>query len=178
MTSLHAIIQDVKAHHGTISASGGRIHLRAPAPLPPQLVKLIREEKPALLLYLNQVAAGDGFPNEWGDGYLKLCRMPRPDAYSAPEWQQLKADAGYFLDAWATQCSVLGWSLADVFGIALTAPQARHDAKGLVPLLDGKKIMAVTAELAVIEATMGRRQRYFRRPHKPSCATAPIWSLK
>ena len=178
MTSLHAIIQGVKAHHGTIFAAGDKIHLRAPAPLPPQLMNLIREEKPALLLYLNQVAAGDGFPNEWRDGYARLCRMPRPDAYSGPEWQQLIDDAGYFLDAWASQCSALGWSLVDVFGVALTAPQARHDAKGLVPLLDGKKIVAVTAELAVIETAGGSRQRYFRRTHKPSCAIGPIWSLK
>jgi hypothetical protein len=118
------------------------------------------------------------FPDEWNNGYLKLCRMRRPEAYSAAEWQQLKDDAGYFLDRWASQCVTLGWTLDDVFAVALTAPQARHDAKGLVPLLDGKRIVAVTADLAVIETAMGRRQRYFRRTHKPSCAITPIWSLK
>jgi hypothetical protein len=103
--------------------------------------------------------------------------MRCPDAYYPAEWQQLRDDAGYFLERWAGQCSSLGWSLVDVFGVALTAPQARHDAKGLVPLLDGKKIVAVTAELAVIETATGNRLRYFRRKHKPSCPIAPIWSL-
>lgn len=65
MTTLQTIIHEVKAHQGTIFVVGDKIHLRAPAPLPPRLIDDIREKKPALLLYLPQVAAGAGIPDEW-----------------------------------------------------------------------------------------------------------------
>lgn len=166
MTMPQAIVEAVHAAGGHISVDGVNIRLQAPKPLPMATLDLIKANKPALIMYLRQPAHGDiertaiieheaGFPREWEDGFATLCTMPRPDAYLQTEWQQLIDDAGYFLDQWASQCSKLGWSLADVFGVALGAPQTRHDCKGLVPMLRGMRVMAVTSDYAVIQTRTG-----------------------
>ena len=57
----------------------------------------------------------------------------------------------------------LGWSWIDLFGCDDERPFARVDKKGLVWLLNGNRLVAITADAAVIETKSGARQTFRRR---------------
>jgi hypothetical protein len=56
----------------------------------------------------------------------------------------------------------LGWTDADLFGCDDIRPYARIDRMGLVWLLNGRRVVAVTADTAAIETESGT-QMTFRR---------------
>ena len=58
----------------------------------------------------------------------------------------------------------LEWGLYDVFGVNAVKPLVRLDAAGLVRLLNGRPIVALTEAEAVIECETGARQTYRRKP--------------
>jgi hypothetical protein len=104
--------------------------------------------------------------------------MPRPDAYSREDWATLIDDCGKFLDQWARQCSMLGWTMADLFQVHMSAPQIRHDLKGLIPLLRGNRIIDITRDTATLETSTGARQTFTRKSPSPDGPKGPIWELK
>jgi hypothetical protein len=57
---------------------------------------------------------------------------------------------------------VLGWGPLHLFGCDRERPWARIDHAGLIWLLGGHKIVALTADTAVIETATGARQTYRR----------------
>ena len=78
-------------------------------------------------------------------------------------WETLKTDAVGFLERWGAQAARLGWATLDVFGVNAVRPFERLDAAGLIRLLDGRSILALTASEAVIEAPPYARQAYRRK---------------
>jgi len=70
-------------------------------------------------------------------------------------WQQAVEDGRAFLAKWGGQAEALGWSARDLFGLhqppAKPHPSysrlSRYDETGLVWLLDGRKVLALTAEM-------------------------------
>ena len=79
-------------------------------------------------------------------------------------WVQFLEDASAFrASGFAEQAKALGWTDADLFGCDDTRPFARIDCMGLVWLLKGDRIVALTAEGAVIEAKNGSRLTYRRK---------------
>jgi hypothetical protein len=69
----------------------------------------------------------------------------------------------------------LGWSDLDLFGVDADRPYTRLDGLGLVPALDGCKIVALTAEGVILETPGGARQSYRRRPVQPGRVL--VWKL-
>jgi hypothetical protein len=68
-------------------------------------------------------------------------------------------DCGHFTDnGWDQRAAELGWTPFDLFGCDRSKPFARIDRCGLLWLLDGRQLRALTAETAVIENA---------RPHEP-----------
>ena len=67
-----------------------------------------------------------------------------------------------FTERWAAQASRLGWTAHDVFGVNQVKPFERLDGAGLVRLLNGRPVVALTEVEAVIECPNGARQ-VFRR---------------
>ena len=61
----------------------------------------------------------------------------------------------------------LGWSDLDLFGVDADRPYTRIDQLGLVPALDGCKIISLSAEGATLETPGGARQSYHRKPDQP-----------
>lgn len=114
------------------------------------------EERAALVEF------GAGVPREWAEGFAVLCVMPCPDAYSQRRWEQIRNDGGLFLDQWGRQAAALGWRAVDVFGVNPDAPAWRYDGMGLVPLLEGRRVVAITADTARIECGRGVYQTYYR----------------
>lgn len=126
-------------------------------------------ERAALIQY------GAGVPSEWAEGYARLLTLPRPNSYSDAAWQTLIDDGGRFLDAWARQAAALGWDAADLFGVHPKAPAARPDCMGLVPLIGGGAVVAITEATARIRFPTGSEQTYYRRP---PAAGIPVWTLE
>ena len=108
-------------------------------------------------------APAEGVPREWISGVNRLQNLPFPPVVDSDRWQRLKADAEVFLGKWGAQAARLGWPPTDVFGMNATKPFERLDAAGLVWLLNGRPVVALTASEAVIQCSTGSRQTFRRK---------------
>lgn len=78
-------------------------------------------------------------------------------------WAQFITDARAFCaSGFAEQAKALGWTNADLFGCDDERPFARIDCLGLIWLLNGDRLLALTADAAVIE-TKGSRLTFRKR---------------
>ena len=93
--------------------------------------------------------------------------MPPPRNYPERPWQQLIVDAERFLGDWAAQGAALGWPTWELFGCHRRAPWGRIQGMGLILLLRGDKIGALTESEAVIRTATGAHQTYHRKPFDP-----------
>jgi hypothetical protein len=78
-------------------------------------------------------------------------------------WRQAIDDSRCFLAVWGDQAEALGWTADDLFGLHPAAPLARRDAMGLVWLLRGRTVMALTATEAIIRASSDATLTFRRR---------------
>src|SRR5919106_2314156 len=90
-----------------------------------------------------------GVPAEWRQGIARLRDAPCPHRYPLHAWQQLILDAEGFLGRWGAQAARLNWPTWELFGCHRRAPWQRLDAIGLVLLLRGKELAALTGGEAV-----------------------------
>ena len=73
-------------------------------------------------------------------------------------WCQFIADVSAFrASGFAEQATALGWTDADLFGCDDKRPYARIDCMGLIWLLNGNRLLALSADTAVIEMMDGAR---------------------
>jgi hypothetical protein len=115
----------------------------------------------------------------WEKGVARLAATLPPRDYPARAWEQLIADAERFLDDWAQQAAALGWPTWELFGCHRRAPWGRIQGMGLVLLLRGDEIAALTATEAAIRTGTAGRQRYRRNPADPlhSAERCQVWEL-
>ncbi len=97
------------------------------------------------------IIEANGIPRAWAEGFATLCAKPCPSSYAPQRWAQLMDDGGRFLDTWGRQAAALGWMAVDVFGVSPDAPETAYHGMGLVPLLTGRKVVAITADTARID---------------------------
>jgi hypothetical protein len=127
-----------------------------------------RNERSLSLTSAPKALQGNGMALEdWAVGVSRLKTMPAPHTYPAPAWQQLIVDAEQFLVDWAEQAVALGWPDWAVFGCHRRAPWGRIAGMGLVLLIRGDELAALTSTEAAIRTRTGARQIYRRRPHDP-----------
>jgi hypothetical protein len=74
------------------------------------------------------------------------------------------ADAEAFLRRWGAQAAALGWQADDLFGLDPVAPLRRYDKMGLIWLLHGQPVVALTAGTATIRTSSGGAVTFYRRP--------------
>jgi hypothetical protein len=82
-----------------------------------------------------------------------------PDHVEQNNWLQAVEDGRRFLGAWDEKAAVLGWTARDLFGLHLVpdkpAPNyrrlSRYDETGLIWLLQGRLVVALTANTAAIK---------------------------
>jgi hypothetical protein len=105
--------------------------------------------------------------------------MAPPPTYPARAWQQLITDAERFLDDWAAQAAALGWPAWELFGCHCRAPWGRIQGMGLVLLLHGDQLAALTASEAVIRRPTGAHQTWRRRAADllPAAERCLVWEL-
>jgi hypothetical protein len=117
-----------------------------------------------------------GVPRDWAEGFARLDPDLPPPYVPPPRWRLFIDDCGRFLDGgFAAHAAALGWGPHDLFGCDRDRPVARVDQAGLLWLLRGHRLVALTADTAVVETPTGARQTYRRRPHAPGRALA--WEL-
>jgi hypothetical protein len=93
-----------------------------------------------------------------------------PDYVEANRWQQAVQDGRRFLAQWGDQAAGLGWTPRDLFGLHTPPEQphpsynrlSRYDEAGLVWLLDGRLVVALTETSAAIQTSGGNRLVYRR----------------
>jgi hypothetical protein len=94
-------------------------------------------------------------------------------------WQQALADGKTFLSRWGDQAQALGWTAKDLFGL-LTVPEhakpifnrlSRYDETGLIWLLDGRRVVALTEGTAAIQNPASGSVTMYRRFDKPALGT-------
>jgi hypothetical protein len=116
-------------------------------------------------------------PRVWAEALARLDANRPPSEISSKRCLQFIDDCGQFLDGdWADRAEELGWGPLELFGCDRVKPYARFDRAGLLWLLNGGKLVALTAVTATIETTGGARQTYRRCPIEVA-AVAPAWEL-
>jgi hypothetical protein len=102
-------------------------------------------------------------------GSLEGCRLfvqqldpARPPGDVPPQrWLQFIADADNFLSGgFALQSVALGWEVLDLFGCDRDRPFARIDKAGLLLLLNGKRLVMLTEQSAIVQTATGAVQTY------------------
>jgi hypothetical protein len=176
----------------------GRLKVLAPTPLPDKLIQQLRAVKPELLTLLAppgpKTELGDswadaeeeraatveydgGAPRAWAEALARLDPDKPPDEVPARRWLRFVNDCGRFLDdGWARQAAAFGWEPLDLFGCDRERPFARIDRAGLLWLLNGRKLMAFSADTATIKTLSGAHQTYRRRSIADTDLTLP-WTL-
>jgi hypothetical protein len=105
-----------------------------------------------------------GTPRAWAEGLARLDPSKPPGDVPLRRWLHFIDDCGRFLDGgWVSRAAELGWGPLDLFGCDRERPFGRIEHAGLLWLLKGRKLIALAADMAVIETPTGGRQTYHRR---------------
>jgi hypothetical protein len=117
---------------------------------------------------------GTPLPDRYESVYSAL-ESGCPDLVPVDRWQVAVEDGRRFLARWGEQADALGWTPRDLFG--LDTPPAkphpsysrlsRYDATGLIWLLRGRPVIALTEATAAIQNPTGAVTVY-RRFNKPA----------
>ena len=106
-----------------------------------------------------------GAPRRWAEALARLNPASPHSEVPRRRWVQFIDDCGRFLDnGWGSRAEALGWGPFDLFGCDGDRPFARIDRAGLLWLINGSKLVALTTEIATIETSAGHRQTFQRRP--------------
>ena len=113
-----------------------------------------------------------------GGRYRKVfahLQLKPPALIEVGRWRQCVEDGKHFLAKWGEQAESLGWTSADLFGLhtppAKPHPSyrrlSRYDATGLIWLLQGRSVVALTADTASIRNPETGAVTVYRRFNKP-----------
>jgi hypothetical protein len=105
-----------------------------------------------------------GAPRVWAEALARLDPACPPCDIPPMRWLRFIDDCGRFLDeGWAARAEALGWGPLDLFGCNRDKPFARISQAGLLWLLEGRKLLALTRDTAAIAAHSGGKLTYYRR---------------
>jgi hypothetical protein len=122
--------------------------------------------------------------NPLAEGLFRLSRFFRafqelerrcPAHVDPPDWLKAVEDGRKFLASWGQQAEALGWTARELFGLhpvpERPAPSyrrlSRYDETGLIWLLRGRPVVALTASEAAIRGHSGATVTY-RKLNKPA----------
>jgi hypothetical protein len=125
----------------------------------------------------SQVSRPLGHP-QWDTPFVRVFAILRercPDCVNPERWQLAVRDGERLLADWGEQATALGWTARDLFGLHEVPANphvtyqrlARYDCTGLVWLLQGCPVVAITNATAAIRMPTGSVVTY-RMHHKPA----------
>jgi hypothetical protein len=178
--------------HGTrIAVEGERVRLVFNGNAPPDdLVQAAREAKAALREMIRPtmasgadidgraavIGSGNSAPREWAEALTRLDPAQPPADVPNGRWHRFIDDCEMFLDSgWARRAAALEWVPLELFGCDRAKPFARVSRQGLLWLLNGRPLLALTGDIAAIAGSTGGRLIYYRRPAEPGQVL--VWEL-
>jgi hypothetical protein len=106
-----------------------------------------------------------GAPRTWAEALAQLDPTNPPVNVPLAHWEQFIDDCGRFFDlGWSNLAEASGWGPLDLFGCDRERPLARYDHMGLLWILQGRKLVGLTAQTATIDTLTGSLQIYPRVP--------------
>jgi hypothetical protein len=109
----------------------------------------------------------------WVAGVARLQSMPPLAGFSFHRWGRVCLDCAELVERWGAEMQQLGWSVEDAFGIHPKVPGTAVQCYGLGVLLNGGKLVELTAAGATIERPNGVRHKFIRPPVQ---SAVPIWT--
>ena len=105
---------------------------------------------------------------------LAALRAKCPAHVPEDRWRQAIEDATAFISKWGAQAQAFGWTARELFGLhpvperpaANYSRLSRYDTMGLIWLLHGKPVIALTATEAAIQEATG--VTVYRKLNKPA----------
>ena len=178
------LIRTVERAGGHLEPDGDGLVVEAPEPLPEPIMTELRAHKAEVIDFLTRPVARvallhcpPGVPEAWTQGVADLLAMARPASCPDAKWQALREDAYHFLQDHTACAHQLGWTALDLFGVHPVKPWERFDCMGLVPLLNGARVTALSDTGAVIEKPSVARLT-FRRRGQASPEMCLLWELE
>ncbi|MEH2563501.1 hypothetical protein [Bradyrhizobium sp. AZCC 2289] len=135
---------------------------------PSEVIALLSRHKPEIVNLLKSVTAS------YADVFARL-ESRCPDHVDEERWRQCIDDGRHFLVSWGDQAEALGWTAKDLFGLHQPPGEphpsyqrlSRDDKTGLLWLLRGRLVVALTETTAAIRTT-GNSAIIYRKCHKPA----------
>jgi hypothetical protein len=136
---------------------------------PPKLTK------PCFVGFVSAQSTGfSGFPAPYSWTMAAL-EARSPDLIPVDRWQAAVEDGRRFLARWGDQAEALGWTARDLFGLHRPPEKphpsysrlSRYDETGLIWLLQGREVVALTDATPAIQSSTGAITTY-RRFNKPA----------
>jgi len=164
MSNVSALLKEVAEHHQCrVTLDGEKVKLRAPAPLPDDLLAQLRQHKAEVIDYLASARIVAAIP---------ILLTGRPDRELTAARQTVMA----FLDNHLETARRIGWSDLELFGCYPDREVARnrYDYAGAVTMaaMSGKLIERITELAAHYENGLV----YYRKRLMPADAV-PVWEL-
>ena len=93
-----------------------------------------------------------------------------PDYVAPSRWQQCIEDAERFIAQWGAQAEALEWSSGDLFALHAPPEQphpsyqrlSRYDATGLIWILEGHRVVALSSNTAVVAGHTGSILKHYK----------------
>jgi TubC N-terminal docking domain len=182
------VLERARAADVRLEVRGRRLAYDAPANVSPDLLAQLRKCKVELLelLQLERRELSNLTSDPKGKtrclstlvGTLSSSRVPH--RWPTATWPQFVADAQAFCRNWADRAFLSGWAAWELFGCHYRAPWGRIQGMGLVLLLRGHEIAALTATEAVIRTSTGAHQTFRRKPADPlhPAERCLVWELQ
>lgn len=119
-----------------------------------------------------------GIPRTWAEGFARLAEMLCPPSIPPRRWRRFVDDAGRFLDrGWGARAASLGWGATDLLGCDRHRPWQRIDVQGLLWVLDGAEVIALTETAATTRSADGARLTFRRVAQAQRVGRCHAWEL-
>jgi hypothetical protein len=181
MSTAIEIMTALTSHAVEVVMAGDRVRLLLPEDRPPpaELIEAARkhkEELRAILENRREIRPSSPYGHLLTELQSKCPELVEPD-----RWQQAIRDADNFLATWGAKAQAFGWTERELFGLHPVPEQpapnysrlSRLDHTGLIWLLRGRPVIALTAAEAVMRCHSGATLTY-RRQNEPVAKAAEI----
>ena len=161
------ILTAVRASGASLRVEGGSLVASNASRLPPEIKTAIRENKPQIITALSV--------GRYRKVVAEALMSQAAGAVPEDRWQRCVEDGRRFLAQWGSQAEALGWNSLTYSACThrrrtrtrATAACRRYDATGLIWLLQGRPVIALTEATAAIQSLTGAITVY-RRHNKPA----------